>query len=107
VNLGVSYDYVVRSMLAIIGIFVAVSTALIGPVTFLGILVANLARELMQSYKHHMILPSAIFISIIALVGGQLFVELVLGGGIPVSLVINFVGGIYFIKILLKEGRIS
>ena len=42
-------------------------------------------------------------LGIIALVGGQLVVERIFNFGTPISVIINFIGGIYFIKLLLKE----
>lgn len=42
-------------------------------------------------------------LSIIALIGGQLIVERIFNFGTPISVIINFVGGIYFIYLLLKE----
>ncbi len=52
VNLGVNYDHVVKRMLIVIAILVSISTALVGPITFLGLLVANVAHEFMRTYKH-------------------------------------------------------
>ncbi|MBM6838183.1 iron ABC transporter permease, partial [Clostridium saudiense] len=42
-------------------------------------------------------------ISIIALIGGQLVVEQFLNFGTSVSVIINFIGGIYFIYLVMKE----
>ncbi|MGL5086144.1 MAG: iron chelate uptake ABC transporter family permease subunit, partial [Clostridium sp.] len=80
-------------------------TALVGPITFLGILVVNLSYEMMKSYKHSFIIPCSILISIIALVGGQFVVERILNYNSKISIIINFVGGIYFIYLLLKQNK--
>ncbi|MDA3130018.1 iron chelate uptake ABC transporter family permease subunit [Aliibacillus thermotolerans] len=106
INLGVPYDYVVKRLLIIIVVLISISTALVGPITFLGLLVANVAYEFMKTYRHRPIIISAIFISIIALVGGQLIVERVFTFSTTLSVIINFVGGVYFIYFLLKESRI-
>src|SRR5699024_4913903 len=45
VNLGVPYDHVVKHLLVIVVILVSVATALVGPITFLGLIVVNLAYE--------------------------------------------------------------
>ena len=52
VNLGIDYDKVVKQMLIVVAILVSVSTALVGPIMFLGLLVVNLAREFLKTYKH-------------------------------------------------------
>jgi len=104
-NLGVPYDYVVKRLLIIVAILISISTALIGPITFLGLLVVNIAREFMKTYRHSYIIYGSVLLSIIALVGGQFIVERVFVFQTTVSVIINFVGGIYFIYLLLKENK--
>lgn len=105
VNLGVDYDYVVKRLLIIVAVSISVSTALVGPITFLGLLVVNVAYETMKTYRHTYLILGSIFISIIALVGGQWMVERLFAFSTPLSVIINFVGGVYFIYLLLKENR--
>ena len=84
-------------------ILTSVSTALVGPITFLGLLVVNIARQMINTYKHEVLGLATIIISVIALVGGQLIVEQLLDFGTSVSVIINFIGGIYFIYLVMKE----
>ncbi|UOR10516.1 iron chelate uptake ABC transporter family permease subunit [Halobacillus amylolyticus] len=105
VNLGVPYDKVVQRLLIIVAVLISVATALVGPVTFLGLLVVNLAHEFMKTYKHRYLFLVSIFFSIVALVGGQLIVERVFTFSTTISVLINFVGGIYFIYLLLRENK--
>lgn len=105
INLGVNYDSVVKRLLVIVVILVSISTALVGPITFLGLLVVNVAYEFFKIYQHKFLILGSILISIIALVGGQLIVERVFSFSTPLSVIINFVGGGYFIYLLLKESR--
>ena len=105
VNLGVDYDYVTKHVLVVVTILISVSTALVGPITFLGLLVANVAYQFINSYKHKIIIPSAMLISVIALVGGQFIVERVFTFSTTLSVIINFIGGVYFIYLLLKENK--
>ncbi|MFD2172066.1 iron chelate uptake ABC transporter family permease subunit [Tumebacillus lipolyticus] len=105
VNLGVPYDAVVKQLLVIIAALISVATALVGPLTFLGLLVANVAYQFMKTYRHAYLIPGAILISIIALVGGQLIVERVFSFTTTVSVIINLVGGIYFLYLLLRENK--
>ena len=81
------------------------STALVGPTTFFGLLVANLAYLMVPSARHADVLPVAVGLSIITLVGGQMLLERVLGFGTALSIVIDFVGGITFLLILFSLGR--
>ena len=102
INLGVNYESTVGKMLIVVVILTAAATALVGPITFLGILIVNIARYFIKSYRHkHLALAIWLF-SIIFLVGGQLIAERVLNFGVSVGIIINFVGGIYFIYLLMK-----
>lgn len=105
INLGIDYDKFSKKILLIVAVLVSVSTALVGPVTFLGLLVVNLSYQFMNSYKHKYLIIASIFISILALVGGQFFVERVFNYSSTVSIIINFIGGVYFIYLLLRECR--
>ncbi|MFD2923381.1 iron chelate uptake ABC transporter family permease subunit [Halobacillus naozhouensis] len=105
VNLGVPYDRVVKKLLIIVAILISVATALVGPITFLGLLVVNLAHEFMKTYKHNYLILVSILFGIVALVGGQLIVERVFTFSTTISILINFIGGIYFIYLLLRENK--
>ncbi|MBX9967528.1 iron chelate uptake ABC transporter family permease subunit [Priestia aryabhattai] len=105
VNLGIDYDRLVKKMLIVIAIFVSVATALVGPITFLGLLVVNLARELFKTYKHTYLMMGSLLLSVIALVGGEFIVEKVFTFSTTLSVIIDFAGGIYFIYLLLKENK--
>lgn len=107
INLGVSYDKVVKLMLVIAAVLISVSTALVGPITFFGLIVANLSYQFFKTYKHSVLIAGASIMSIIALVGGQWIVERVFTFSTTLSVIINFVGGVYFIYLLLKESRSS
>lgn len=102
INLGVDYDRIVKHILVIVVLLTAVATSLVGPITFLGLLVVNIARYFIKSYKHSMLTLAIILISTVALVGGQFIAERVLSFSTSVSVIINFVGGIYFIYLLMK-----
>ncbi|GGG73886.1 iron chelate uptake ABC transporter family permease subunit [Paenibacillus radicis (ex Gao et al. 2016)] len=105
VNLGIPYDYTVKRLLIIVALLIAISTALVGPITFLGLLVANVAHQFMKTYRHSLLIAGSMLISIIALVGGQLLVERVFTFSTTLSVIINFIGGGYFLYLLLRENR--
>jgi iron complex transport system permease protein len=105
INLGVNYDKMVMNSLILSSVLIATSTALVGPITFFGLIVANLSYQFFATYKHSILILGACLISIVALVGGQFFVEHVFELRTTLSVIINFIGGIYFIYLLLKESR--
>ena len=107
INLGVSYQSVVKLMLILSAVLIAVSTALVGPITFFGLIVANLSYQFFNTFKHSVLIAGASVMSVIALVGGQWIVERVFSFSTTLSVIINFVGGVYFIYLLLKESRSS
>lgn len=106
VNLGVDYDRTIRRLLLGVTICIAVATAMVGPISFLGLIIANLSRQLLQTFRHRqLILGSALFGTIV-LVAGQLIVEHVFTYSIPVSVFITVGGGIYFLYLLLTRRRV-
>ena len=103
INLGVSYESMTRLLLILVALLVSISTALVGPVTFLGLLTVNLAHELMKTYEHKYILPATILISWISLFMAQWVVENLFEATTEFSLIIDLIGGSYFIYLLVKR----
>jgi iron complex transport system permease protein len=105
VNLGVDYDRCIRRLLLAVTLCISVATAMVGPISFLGLIIANLSRQMLKTYRHtQLILGSALF-GMIGLIFGQLIVERVFVYAIPVSVFITVGGGIYFLYLLLAEKR--
>ncbi|MFT4024230.1 MAG: iron chelate uptake ABC transporter family permease subunit [Flavihumibacter sp.] len=102
VGLGVNYPSVVRFYLLSIAVLVAVSTALVGPLTFLGVMVCNLSYVLFKTYKHSVLLAGCCLIAILSLVLGQFVVEYVFNFSTTISIITNFVGGVFFLFLLLN-----
>ncbi|MDI7744275.1 iron chelate uptake ABC transporter family permease subunit [Lysinibacillus fusiformis] len=105
INLGINYDRLVLNVLILSSVLIATSTALVGPITFFGLIIANLSYQYLVTYKHSVHILGAGLMSVIALVGGQFIVEHIFEMNTTLSVIINFVGGIYFIYLLLKESR--
>lgn len=106
ISLGIEYRRLVQISLLLIALQVSISTALVGPITFLGILVANLSYEILPSHKHQHTILGATLAGIILLVGGQYLVEHLFNMNTTISILINFVGGLYFIILLLKSRKL-
>ena len=105
INLGVDYDRTIRRLLIGVTVCIAVATAMVGPISFLGLILANLARQLMKTYRHtHLMLASAM-IGMMVLVAGQCLVEHVFAYAVPVSVFITIGGGVYFLFLLLRQKR--
>ena len=75
INLGVPYSRTVTLLMLVICVLVSISTALVGPMLFYGLLVANLAYWLTGSHQHRWTLPASILAGIVCLVGGQVLFE--------------------------------
>lgn len=101
INLGLNYYFKTNQTMVYIAISMAIATALIGPITFLGLLAVNLAREMFKTYKHQTIMIASACLAIIFLVFGQLIIE-ELKIKVPVTEFINLVGGSYMIYLIWR-----
>lgn len=102
-GLGVNVSREYFSLFIIVSILTAVSTALVGPVTFLGFLGANLSYRLFSTYKHTAIFFGGTLITTILLIGSQFVVEHLLPVRTSVGVIIELVGGIYFLYLIVRE----
>ena len=105
INLGVDYDRCIRRLLMGVTACIAVATAMVGPISFLGLIIANLGRQIMKTYLHSYLIPGTAMFGMMALVGGQLLVEHVFHYAVPVSTFITLSGGIYFLWLLLRAKK--
>ena len=85
---------------------IAVATAMVGPISFLGLIIANLSRQLLKTYRHSLLILGSAFFGMIVLVGGQLIVEHVYSYAVPVSVFITVGGGVYFLYLLMTEKKV-
>ncbi|NJL50416.1 MAG: iron chelate uptake ABC transporter family permease subunit [Blastochloris sp.] len=104
-GLGLEWPRVVTGMIMLVAALVAVSTALVGPVAFFGLLVVALGERLIDSRRHAILLPAAALVAIVVLVGGQTILQHALGGASTLGVVIEFVGGLVFLAMLLHGVR--
>lgn len=104
ISLGVAYEARVLRLLAVVAAMVAVSTALVGPVVFFGLLVSNLAYQAMGTRRHAWVLPAAVLWGCVLLLGGQVLLEQWFKFNTVLSIVVEFLGGIVFIVLLMRKG---
>lgn len=103
VNLGVDYDRCVRRLLLGVALFIAVATAMVGPISFLGLIIANLSRQLLKTYRHTFLIAGSALAGMVILAGGQLIVEQVYSYSVPISVFITVGGGLYFLYLLFER----
>ena len=106
VNLGVDYDRTIRRLLLGVVLCIAIATAMVGPVSFLGLIIANLARQSLHTYRHIFLIIGSALMGMLAIIAGQLIMEHVFSFAVPISTFITIGGGIYFLYLLLfKKGE--
>ena len=102
IGLGIDHRRTVSAVLVLVAIMVSVSTALVGPVLFFGLLVANLAYLVMPTHRHAAVLPAAALLALIGLVGGQAVLEHAFGYDTALAVIIEFAGGLVFLTLILR-----
>ncbi|MDJ0315147.1 iron chelate uptake ABC transporter family permease subunit [Arthrobacter sp. H35-D1] len=105
-NLGLNHRFEVMRVLFLVSILMATSTALVGPMTFLGFLVATLAYQLADSYDHRYVFPVAVLIGFVVLAGAYFVMKNVFYAQGVVSIIIEVVGGSVFLFFILRKGRL-
>ncbi|QKD80182.1 MULTISPECIES: iron chelate uptake ABC transporter family permease subunit [Actinomyces] len=105
-SLGVGHARISLAVLVLISVLMATSTALVGPMTFLGFLVATLAYQLSPTYDHRYVFPMAVSLAMLTLCGAYFLMRNVFSAQGVVSIIIEFVGGALFLIVLLRRGRL-
>ena len=84
---------------------IAVAPAMVGPISFLGLIIANLSRQLLKTYRHSQLIVGSALFGMLVLIGGQAIVEHVFSYSVPISVFITVGGGLYFLYLLLTNRR--
>ncbi len=105
INLGINYQRLAFGLLTVIAILVATATALVGPVTFFGLLVCALTNRLSRNMTHSERLILVSLVAMICLVLGQTVFEQVLGMAGVLSVVIELAGGLVFLILIFMTHR--
>lgn len=106
VNLGVNHTANAIYTLVLVSVLMAVSTALVGPMTFLGFLVATLTYQFVDSYDHRYLFPMAALLGYCILAGAYFVMNHVFYAQGVVSIVIELVGGVTFLIVILRKGSL-
>lgn len=102
-SLGIDTKKLTQQIMIVITVMIAISTALVGPVLFFGLITVSLTRELFNQYQHRFLIIASSLLAVFLLVTGQWLVEKVLTFQTTISVIINFAGGSYFLWLLLRN----
>ncbi|MCS4276300.1 iron complex transport system permease protein [Mycetocola sp. BIGb0189] len=105
-NLGLNFRREVTGLLVITAILISISTTMVGPLTFFGFIVATLAYQLTGSSRHALVLPFAFLLGLVTLLGGYFILRHIFSAAGVLSVIIEFVGGLFFLIYLLRKGRL-
>lgn len=105
-NLGVNYQRKVKITLTYVAVLMAVSTALIGPLTFFGFLVAIFAYQLTPTYDNRYVFPMALLLGFVVLTGSYFMMNHVFNAQGVVSIIIELVGGLAFLAMIFRKGEL-
>lgn len=106
VNLGVPHRRQTITVLLLVAVLMAVSTSLVGPMTFFGFLVAMLAYQLSDTFDHRLVFPVAWLTGFVVLAGSYFVLKHVFYAEGSVGIIIEIVGGGLFLVHLLRKGRL-
>lgn len=91
INLGVDYDRCIRRLLIGVTLCIAVATAMVGPISFLGLIMANLSRQFLKTFRHSQLILGSTLFGMAILIGGELIVERVYHYSVPISVFLSLI----------------
>lgn len=105
-SLGVNHQFSAIYTLILVSVLMSISTALVGPLTFYGFLVATLSYQAAPTYDHRYIFPMALAIGFLIITGAYFFMNHIFNAQGVVSVIIEMFGGITFIIVILRKGTL-
>ncbi|MET3557757.1 iron complex transport system permease protein [Streptococcus rupicaprae] len=105
VLLGIDVQREERSLLCLIVLIVAVLTALVGPLTYIGFLISNISYQISRTYRHQELFILSSLIGFLVLLVGQFIVERLFGYRLNISMVIELLGGLLFFYLIFREKK--
>ncbi|MFW6597869.1 iron chelate uptake ABC transporter family permease subunit [Propionibacteriaceae bacterium Y2011] len=106
VNLGVNHRRQTIIVLLLVSVLMAVSTSLVGPMTFFGFLVAMLAYQLADTHDHRFVFPIACLTGFVVLGGSYFVLKHIFYAAGSVGIIIEIVGGTAFLVHIIRKGRL-
>lgn len=105
-TLGVKHQVSTIYTLVLVSVLMSVSTALVGPLTFYGFLVATLSYQAARTYDHRYIFPMALAIGFLIITGAYFIMYHIFDAQGVVSVIIELFGGITFLSVILRKGTL-
>ncbi|HWS50575.1 MAG TPA: iron chelate uptake ABC transporter family permease subunit [Microbacterium sp.] len=105
-SLGLDHRREQLTVLLLVAVLMATSTALVGPMTFFGFLVATLAYQFADTFDHRLVFPIAVLTGFSVLAGAYFVMKNVFYAQGVVSILIELVGGTVFLIVILRKGRL-
>jgi iron complex transport system permease protein len=105
-SLGVRHQFSVIYTLILVSVLMSISTALVGPLTFYGFLIATMTYQAAPTYDHRYIFPMALAIGFLVITGSYFFMYHIFRAQGVVSIIIEMFGGITFLIVLLRKGTL-
>ncbi|MFB1050021.1 iron chelate uptake ABC transporter family permease subunit [Paraliobacillus sp. JSM ZJ581] len=102
-SFGVKHRSSVIYTLILVSVLMSISTALVGPLTFYGFLVATLSYQAAPTYDHKYIFPMALAIGFLILTSAYFFMYHVFNAQGVVSVIIELFGGLIFLIVILRK----
>ena len=100
--LGINTKRLSNVVIVIVIIMTSLSTILVGPLQFLGFMIANLTYQLTKEYKHGVLWLFSAVLGLVIVLTAQLIVERIFLLTIPISVFIEGIGGVLYLILLVK-----
>lgn len=106
INLGVRYHRTLITTLILVSVLMSVSTALVGPLSFFGFLVATLTYQLTPTFNHKYMFPMALALGFLILTAAYFLMYHVFAAQGVVSIIIELCGGLIFLFMIFRKGEL-
>ena len=100
--LGINTKRLSNVVIVVVIIMTSLSTILVGPLQFLGFMIANLTYQLTKEYKHGVLWLFSAVLGLVIVLAAQLIVERIFLLTIPISVFIEGIGGVLYLVLLVK-----
>ncbi|HEY4536793.1 MAG TPA: iron chelate uptake ABC transporter family permease subunit [Enteractinococcus sp.] len=105
-NLGVTHRTELIKILIAVSILMAMTTSLVGPMTFLGFLIATMAYSIADTYSHRAVFPLAFLLGYVLLTGAYFVLRHIFYAQGSVTIIVELIGGLVFLIVIMRKGRL-
>jgi len=105
-SLGLEHRRETIKVLIAVSILMAMTTSLVGPMTFLGFLIATMAYSIADTYSHRAIFPIAFLLGFVLLTGAYFVLRHIFYAQGAVTVIVELIGGLVFLIVIMRKGRL-